>query len=168
MSAENKAAKAPETTHEEHEISAEEAVDHMLLYAFDQAVETLEQSGDFDPFTILLKGDEFFIEDHPGEEIEACYASARRTVQQMALVASDYVFCYDGYVELDEGPRDAIIVERAHLGDANGEAFAMLYEQNGEHFEFDETLYGIGEAANYFEDAEADGDSDGADEDREL
>ncbi|MDR1421561.1 MAG: hypothetical protein LBI64_01690 [Coriobacteriales bacterium] len=143
----------------ETEISSEQAADQMLLYAFDQAVEMLEAGEGFDPFTILLKDDEFFIEDHPEDTIEECTASARNTIRQMALVASDYVFVYDGYVELDEGPSDAIIVERAHAGDEEGEVFAMLYEEHGDHLHFDETLYGIGNAPNYF--AETDDSRDG-------
>ncbi|MDR2196499.1 MAG: hypothetical protein LBO07_00835 [Coriobacteriales bacterium] len=150
MSARDETTEAPDTTAEDREIRAETAVDQMLLYAFDQAVEMLEQ-GSFEPFTILLRDDEFFIEEHSGEEIEACYASARRSIHQMALVASDYVFCYDGYVDLDEGRRDAVIVERAHRGAGAGEVFAMLYEQQGSSFTFDETLYGIGDADNYFD-----------------
>jgi hypothetical protein len=132
------------------EIDEDNAVDQMLLYALEQAAEMLEQGEGFDPFTILLKDDEFFIEEHPGDAIEDCSASAQRTIRQMALVTSDYVFCYDGYVDLDEGQHDAIIAERGHKGSETAEVFAMLYEQHDDHLHFDDTLYGIGEADNHF------------------
>jgi hypothetical protein len=157
----------PDDVSQAEEINSDAAADKMLLYAFDQAVEMLEQGEGFDPFSILLKDDEFFFEDHPGDVIDECYASARRSIHQMALVASDYVFCYDGYVDLDEGETDAIIVERAHKDDAEAEVFAMLYETHDDHFHFDETLYGIGEAPNYFaiDDSSDELDTAGSDED---
>ena len=141
----------PEDIAQEGELDPEEAVARTVMYAFDEGKEKLRQNGGFDPFTITVKGDELFIEEHPGDDADESYASARRTVFQMALLCETYVLCYDGYVELDEGPSDAIIVECANKGDEQAQIIVCLYHQHGDEYHFDEDLYQVGETDNFFE-----------------
>jgi hypothetical protein len=141
---------------EPDELSSEQITSRALLYAFDQGVEMLEQSGEFEPFTIIISGEELFIEEQPGENPDESYASARRTVYQMERLSDAYLFCYDGYVELDAGPSDALIVEWANKGDENAQIIIKLYHRHGEHYHFDEALYQVGETGSFYH-AETDG-----------
>ncbi|MDR1713236.1 MAG: hypothetical protein LBR39_03675 [Coriobacteriales bacterium] len=146
------------------ELTDEKITDRVVFYAFDQAAEMLQEAGGFEPFTIILKGEDLFIEEHPGESVEECYDLARKEVFKMQLIAEAYAFCYDGFVELEDGPSDAIIVERASKGDAQAEVLVVLYHQHGDHYHFDETFYSMGETEPLFiaevgEKPEADADA---------
>jgi hypothetical protein len=132
------------------ELTDEEIVDRTILYAFDQAAEYLEQGGEFEPFTIVVSGDELFIEEQPGETEEESFASARRTVYQMERLGDAYVFCFDGFVDLEDGHSDAIIVEWARKGDKLAQTIVKLYHLHDNHYHFEETLYQIGEAESFF------------------
>lgn len=128
-------------------------LDKVVLYAFDEARQKLEQGSDVEPFTVILAGENLFIESHPGDDIVECFNSARKTIFDMELLADAYVFCYDGYIQLDEGTRDALIAERATKDDEVGEAFALLYriDEDGDgSIEFEETIFGLGEAPSLF------------------
>jgi hypothetical protein len=142
---------------EEGELNAEEIVARAVLYAFDQGTELLEQAGEFEPFTIIVSGEELFVEEHPGETEEESYESARRTVYQMERLSDAYAFCYDGYVDLDDGVSDAIIVEYARKGDEVAAAVVKLYHRHDEHFHFDEELYQVGDADSLYSPAPAEG-----------
>ncbi|MDR3036800.1 MAG: hypothetical protein LBU31_00080, partial [Coriobacteriales bacterium] len=91
-------------------LSSEQILERTVLYALDQGVEMLEQNGGFEPFTVLISGEELYIEDQPGETEEESYESARRTLYQMERMCNAYVFCYDGYVDLEDGTSDAVVV----------------------------------------------------------
>ena len=139
---------APETM-----LNADEPMDKIVFYAFDEARQKLEQGHDVEPFTVVLAGDDLYIESHPGEDIVECFNSARKTISDMSLLADGYVFCYDGYVQMDEGPRDGLIAERAEKDDEVGEAFVLFYRMDeGEEgsIEFEDTIFGLGEAPSLF------------------
>jgi len=139
------------TPEEVIEFTDEEIADHVVFYALDQAVEMLEEADGFTPFTIVVRGEELFIEEHPGDDGEECYASAQKEVFRMALISEAYAFCYDGFVDLDDGQKDAIIVERARKGDEVAEVIVKIYEKHGDHYHFDDTLYNLGDAPSFYE-----------------
>jgi hypothetical protein len=134
----------------QRELSSEQILERVILYALEQGTEKLEQSGDFDPFTILIEGEELFVEEHPGESEEQSYASARRTVYQMERLCNAYAFCYDGYVTLDDGTSDALVVEYANKGDEKAQIIVKLYHLHDDHRHFDEALYQVGETETLF------------------
>jgi hypothetical protein len=132
------------------ELTDEEIVSRTILYAFDQGTEMLEQSGGFDPFTIVVSEEELFIEEQPGETEEESYASARRTIYQMERLCDAYAFCYDGFVDLEDGESDAIIVEWARKTDEFAQVIVKLYHRHGDHLHFGEELYQVGDADSLF------------------
>ncbi|MDR3053041.1 MAG: hypothetical protein LBU48_04195 [Coriobacteriales bacterium] len=135
----------------EGEMSSEDALEKVVLYAFDEAREKLAQGGIFEPFTVIISGENLYIESHPGEDAVECFNSARKTVFQMENQADAYVFCYDGYVDLEDGTHDALVAETASKGDDAGEAYAQLYTEDDDGITFeDETLYSLGEAPTLF------------------
>lgn len=134
----------------EGELNSEDLLDKVILYAFDQAQQKLEQGGFVEPFTILIEGDNLKIENHTGEDAAECFESARLSIYAMDKLINAYVFCYDGYVELDDETRDALIVEYASKGDESGEALALLYTEDGDSLTFDDNLYSLGEAPTFF------------------
>jgi len=128
--------------------------DKVVLYAFDEARQKLEQAGAFEPFTVILAQEQLYVESHQGDSAVECFNSARRTVQQMADLADAYVFCYDGYVTLEDGVHDALVAERAAKDDELAEAFALVYTiEDGEAdgaLAFEEDVCGLGEASSLF------------------
>jgi hypothetical protein len=133
------------------ELSSEQILERVVLYAFEQGAEKLEQGLFFEPFTILIEGEELFIEEHPGEDEEESYASARRTVYQMERLCNAYVFCYDGYVTLDDGTCDALVVEYANKGDEMAQIIVRIYHRHNDHYHFEESFYQVGETETLFE-----------------
>ena len=88
----------------------DETLESVLVYALEEAREKMSSGGDVVPFTALVVKENLFIETHPGESAEACFAAARHTVEG-ARGAGAYAFCYDGYVDTDAGQQDALIAE---------------------------------------------------------
>lgn len=133
------------------ELDESNALDKIVLYALDEAMDKLEQSGQLEPFTVILHGENLHVESYPGEEVVECFNAATAAVGLLAHVMDAYAFAYDGYLNTDEGTRDAIIVERGKPGNDEAEAFALLYtldESDEGSLTFEEGLYDLGPAAS--------------------
>ena len=160
----------------------EQILEAVLLQALEIAREKLDAGELLVPFTALAVGETLFLETHPAEDPEDCFKMAQHTVQH-ASGALAYAFCYDGYVETDEGELDAIIAEGGVPKAESGHAVGFLYtvEGEGEDVKFkveEEPLY-IGQSPNFMEftgmfeegdhdsEDELEDDHDGEDADRE-
>lgn len=138
---ENESAEVPEIP---------EALEKVLLFALDEGKARMSHVDDVVvPFTCLVVKDNLFIETHPGENAEECFNYARHTVQG-ARGAEAYAFCYDGYVDVDDGTVDALIAEGGIPGEAEGFAVCYLYEtdEEGNVTYEDEPAY-VGESPNF-------------------
>ncbi len=126
-----------------------EVLEKVLLFSLNEAKEKLSQSQEVVPFTCLVVKDNLFIENHPASTVEACFNAARHTVEH-AQGAQAYSLCYDGYVEIDEGSKDAIIAEGGVPSADNGFAIGYLYEldEDGKPTFEDEPAY-IGPSPNF-------------------
>ncbi|MEG2932266.1 MAG: hypothetical protein RR842_01690 [Gordonibacter sp.] len=129
-----------------------EILEKVLLFALDEAKEKMMQGADVVPFTALVVKDNLFIENHPGESAEECFGFARHTVEH-ARGAEAYALCYDGYIEVDDETKDALIAEGGIPGEDEGVAIGYLYTMNdaGEPTFEAEPAY-IGEAPNFMGD----------------
>ena len=134
----------------DNELETDDLMEKVTLYAFDQAIQKLEQGGIVEPFTILIEGENLKIESHSGEDAAECFESARRTIYVMEKLTDAYVFCYDGYVEMEDETKDALIVERAFKGDVNGEALALMYTEDEDNLTFEDDIYSLGESPSLF------------------
>lgn len=129
-----------------------EILEKVLLFSLEEAKEKMLQGEDVIPYTALVVKDNLFIENHPGETAEECFNFARHTVQN-ARGADAYALCYDGYVEIDDGTKDALIAEGGVPGEDEGYAVGYLYSVNDEgEATFEEEPAYIGEAPNYMAD----------------
>ena len=126
-----------------------EVLEKVLLFALDEAKEKMNQGSEVIPFTTLIVKDNLFIENHPGDSAEECFAAAAHTVEG-ARGAEAYALCYDGYIDLYDGVRDALIAEGGVPGEDEGFAVAYLYElaEDGAVVFEEEPAY-IGEAPNF-------------------
>ena len=155
-----------------------EILEKVLLFSLEEAKAKMLEGEDVIPFTALVVKDNLFIENHPGESAEECFGFARHTVQN-ACGADAYALCYDGYVEIDDGAKDALIAEGGVPGEDEGYAVGFLYEENDDgQLVFEEEPAYIGESPNFmvalktadsYSDDEIDGryleeDEDGASE----
>lgn len=136
---------------EEEEIEISDALEKVALYAFDEARQKLDETGEFEPFTVMLEGDNLYFESHPGEDVDECFESARRTILSAQDAIESYVFCYDGFVDLDDGTHDAIIVEAAESADPTAKALCLIYDGEGEAFNFDEQPAYLDEVPTFFD-----------------
>lgn len=126
-----------------------EILEKVLLFSLDEAKEKMEQGADVVPFTALVVKDNLFIESHPGDSAEECFNFARHTVEN-ARGAEAYSLCYDGYIEVDDGMRDALIAEGGVPGEDEGYAVGYLYDVDDEgKATFEEEPAYIGEAPNF-------------------
>ena len=129
----------------------DETLEAVLIAALNEAKQKLESGEDVVPFTALAVGETLFIETHPGEDVEACFSAAEHTVANAAGAAA-YAFCYDGYVETDEGTRDVLIAEGGIPGEPEGYAVGYLYvapETEDGQFSVDSEPVYIGPAPNF-------------------
>ena len=119
-------------------------LEKVLLFALNEAKDKAEKGEDVIPFTALVVKEDLFLESHPGESAEECFAFARHTVQG-ARGADAYALCYDGYIETDDGVKDALIAE----GGVPGADEGLVFEQ--------EAVY-VGSAPNFMVALRAAGD----------
>ncbi len=96
-------------------------LEKVLIFALEEMKEKLEQGQDIIPFSCLVVKDNLFMESHPGDTPEQCFADARHTVEG-ARGAEAYAMGYDGYIETDEGVKDALIAEGGLPGEDAGHA----------------------------------------------
>ncbi|MCL1879589.1 MAG: hypothetical protein FWF71_03065 [Actinomycetia bacterium] len=132
------------------ELSDDDPAEQAVFFALDEAAMKLEEDGGFEPFLVVVCGDELNIEEQEGNDDETIFASARQTLFQMERLADSYVFAYDGFVEMDEGTNDAVIVEWARKGDDEASVLAWLYQHHDDHLHFTEPLYSLGNSASLF------------------
>ena len=128
-----------------------ELVERVLLFALNEGKEKMEGGEDVVPFSVLVVKENLFIETHPGDTADECFNAAKHTVEG-ARGAEAYAFCYDGYVETDEGDEDVLIAEGGLPGEEDGFAVGYLYHMHEDgivHFD-SEPVY-IGEAPNFME-----------------
>ncbi|MBQ9954164.1 MAG: hypothetical protein IJO87_01885 [Eggerthellaceae bacterium] len=126
-----------------------EALEKVLLFALDEAKQKMTQGAEVVPFTALVIKENLFIESHPGDNPEECFAAAKHTVQG-ARGAEAYALCYDGFIDTDDGDIDALIAEGGIPGEEDGYAICYLYEmgEDGKPEFEDEPAY-VGEAPNF-------------------
>lgn len=126
-----------------------EILEKVLLFSLEESKEKMTQGSEIVPFTALVVKENLFIENHPGDSAEECFNFARHTVEH-ARGASAYALCYDGYIEVDDEEKDALIAEGGVPGEDTGYAVGYLYtiEENGSVTFEEEPAY-IGEAPNF-------------------
>lgn len=129
----------------------DEVLEAVIIAALNRAKDKMEAGEEVVPFTALAVKENLFIETHPGDDVEACFKDAERTVAH-AVGADAYAFCYDGYVDTDAGTRDVIIAEGGMPGEPDGYAVGYLYTmpdgEDGPVDIDDEPVY-IGPAPNF-------------------
>ncbi|MDO5043501.1 MAG: hypothetical protein Q4D92_08325 [Slackia sp.] len=125
----------------------DETLEVLLLQAIEEAQQRMEDGEEVVPFTALLIGESVFEETHTGSTDE-CFESAQNTIEG-AEGARAYAFCYDGYVETDDGDKDAIIAEGGLAGEGKGVAVGLLYTEGEAGIEFEEEVCYIAEAPNF-------------------
>jgi hypothetical protein len=132
-----------------------EKLEAILVFAINEARNTLMEEGGFAPFVCtLVSEDKVLIETQAGENEDEVYASAQKTVEAVKN-AQAYAFCYDGYVDVEDGEqRDAIIAEGGLPGDAAGCAVCCLYTVEGDTISIEDEIVFIGDAPNFMESVE--------------
>ena len=118
----------------------------VIRAVLDEAAAKMESGEEVVPFTGLAVKENLFIETHPGDDVEECFLAARREVQG-ARGATAYAFCYDGYIETEDGVRDVLIAEGGLPGEEQAYAFGYLYDDEG----IDREIVYIGPAPNFME-----------------
>ena len=128
-----------------------EELERVLVFSLDEAKEKVLGGEDLIPFTALVVKDNLFLESHPGDSAEECFEAAEVNVRG-ARGAGAYAFCYDGYIETDDGVKDAIIAEGGEPGADTGYAVAYLYTMGDDgSYNFESEPAYIGEAPNFME-----------------
>lgn len=126
-----------------------DVLEKVLLFSMDRAKGKMEAGEELVPFTSLAVKETLFMESHPADDEEACFNLARHTVEH-ARGAQAYSFCYDGYVDLDTGVRDALIAEGGVPGADEGFAIGQLYTVGDDgSIAFESEPVYIGQAPNF-------------------
>lgn len=134
----------PEANAPEEDI--DDVLKTVIRAVLDEAAAKMEGGEEVIPFTGLAVKENLFIETHPADDVEECFLAARREVEG-ARGATAYAFCYDGYIETEDGTHDALIAEGGLPGEEQAYAFGYLYDDKGVHRDI---IY-IGPAPNFME-----------------
>lgn len=126
-----------------------EILHQVLSWCLDDARQRMDAGEEIVPFTALVAGDTLFTEEHIADEPDDCYELARQTVEH-AQGAATYVFCYDGYINLETEMLDAIVAEGGVPGAENGYAIGLVYSVGEDGVvEFASDPVYLGEAPNF-------------------
>ena len=129
-----------------------ELLEKVLLFCLEESKEKMLAGNDIVPFTALVVKENLFLENHPGETAEQCFAFARHTVAN-ARGAEAYALCYDGYLEVDDEVKDCLIAEGGIPGEEEGYAVGILYVADDEgKLSFEAEPAYIGASPNFMED----------------
>ena len=134
---------------EQETFELDETLEKMTFYCLDEAKQKLEQSGECAPFTVIVEGENMFVENCPGEQPEQRRTMARKQVGTAAGFATHYAFCYDGFLDTDEGQLDALVVECAAREDDTSHVIVLPYTHDGETYGFEESPAYIDEAESF-------------------
>lgn len=141
-------------TDEQETLEMDEVLEKVITYCAEEAKEKLAQVGSFEPFTVIVEGDNMHIESHPGDDPELMRDNARTAVATASSFASHYCFCYDGFIDTDEGEMDAIIIEAAEREQEEAFVIVNLYKvaDEGEGtIDFDEQLAFVAMTETWFD-----------------
>lgn len=141
-------------TDEQETLEMDEVLEKVISYCADEAKEKLAQAGAFEPFTVVVEGDNMHIENYPGDDVEQIRANAKTAVATASDFADYYCFCYDGFVDTDEGELDAIVIEAAAREDDHAMGIVNLYrvdEAGDGAIVFEDELAYVGEAETWFD-----------------
>ena len=144
----------------ENDIPVEDVDDTLktvIIAVLNEAADKMEAGEEVVPFTGLAVKENLFIETHPGEDTEKIFLAARKEVQG-ARGATAYAFCYDGYLDTEDGAVDALIAEGGLPGEEQGFAFGYLYDEDG----VDREVVYIGPAPNFMEGLKLELDMEGS------
>jgi hypothetical protein len=136
------------------DLDIDEDLQKILYYAFDEATKKIENGEDMVPFTLTLAGDDVFMDEHPGDETEQCFDSAKKSVNLVAHLANAYVFCYDGFINTEDGEEyDMLICELGIKNEPKGNGYGLVYRINedDDSVVFDEAMLDLGEVDNLFD-----------------
>lgn len=126
-------------------------LESVLRYCLKDGKERMEKGEQIIPFSALAVKDTLFFEEHPGDDVKECFASAKRTVEN-ARGASAYGFCYDGFIEVgaDAKMQDCLIAEGGCPGEPYGHAIGLVYRAKSDGtVEFAEEPIYVGSSLNY-------------------
>ncbi len=115
---------------EQESLEMDEVLEKIVFYSLDEAKGKLEEDGECAPFTVVVSGEQMFVENYPDEGVEMCRANAEANVKTASTFASHYAFCYDGFLETNQGALDAIIVEAADCDMEQAYVIGLLYTQD--------------------------------------
>ncbi len=141
-------------TDEQETLEMDEVLEKVISYCAEEAKEKLAQAGSFEPFTVVVEGDNMHIENHPGDNPEEIRSNARVAVATASSFASYYTFTYDGFVDTDAGELDAIVIEAAARDDEEAMAIVNLYrvDESGDgSIVFEDELAYVGETESWFD-----------------
>ena len=144
----------------ENDIPVEDVDDTLktvIIAVLNEAADKMEAGEEVVPFTGLAVKENLFIETHPGDDTEKIFLAARKEVQG-ARGATAYAFCYDGYLDTEDGAVDALIAEGGLPGEEQGFAFGYLYDEDG----VDREVVYIGPAPNFMEGLKLELDMEGS------
>ena len=138
-------------------LDLDETMEHVLSYCLDEAQNKKIELGSFDPFTVIVEGENMHIETYPDEDPEIARANAEAQIRTASSFATHYALCYDGFMEAEEVETgkeailDCIIVECAQRDMDEAYAIVLNYEEDGDTLTFGEEAAYAGPAEFLFE-----------------
>ena len=135
----------------------EDEVVENLIYAVEEGRKVLESAThgeSFAPFTAIVISDKVYLQPYPQDSAEESFELAEKSVKESKDLKT-YAFCYDGFIETEDGKKDAIIAEGGLAGCETGHAVALVYEQSdnteGQNttYKFPGSIFYLGLAPNF-------------------
>ena len=142
---------------DEEVLEFDEILEQVLSFCLDEAKTKKVELGEFEPFTVIVEGENMHIETYPGDDSDQIRANAVAQIKTASSFATHYAFCYDGFMEAEEvetgkeAVLDCIIVECAQRDMDEAYAIVLNYEEDGDILTFGEEAAYAGPAEFLFE-----------------
>lgn len=132
-------------------LELDDVLEKIVFYSFDLAKRELEEADACTPFTVVVQGDEMFVEEYPAADVVSCRKSAEANVKSSSSFSTHYAFCYDGFLMTDDGQVDALIVECAQRDMEKALMIALIYKVEDGVREYVETPAFVSEKESFYD-----------------
>ncbi len=105
-----------------------ETLAKVVAYCLGEARMKIEDGSGVVPFSVIVKGDDMYIEEFPGEDVVASRRKAEDAIRAASDVATDYGLCYDGFLNSNQGQIDAVLVEAGNRDMDHSLVIGLIYE----------------------------------------
>lgn len=132
-------------------LDMDETLEKIAFYCLEQMRGKLEGGEEPVPFTVVVEGDQLFEETYPEGEGADQRANAVANIKSASTFTTHYAWCYDGFLDTDQGQVDSIIVECAQRDMDKAYVIGLFYKEEDGALHFGDQPAFIDTTESYYD-----------------